>query len=90
MTKKRVSKSNKSLFLVKFSIFKRYLKMKKIYQKILLTLLSVLAAAPTFAAVPAEVTSALTAASADGLTVAAAVLVIIVGIFAIKLMRRAL
>lgn len=43
-----------------------------------------------FAAVPADVTTALTDAKADAITVATAVLVVIVAIFAFKLMRRAL
>lgn len=43
-----------------------------------------------FAAVPAEVTTALSSAGTDSVTVAGAVLVVIVGIFAIKLMRKAL
>ena len=43
-----------------------------------------------FAAVPATVTDALDAAGTDSVTVAGAVLAVIVGIFAIKLMRRAL
>jgi len=43
-----------------------------------------------FAAVPAAVTTALGDAGTDGITVAGAVLAVIVGIFAIKLMRKAL
>ena len=43
-----------------------------------------------FAAVPADVTTAITTAATDSATVATAVLVAIVGIFAIKLMRRGL
>jgi len=42
------------------------------------------------AAVPASVTGALDDAAADGLTMGAAVLVVIVGIYALKLLRRAL
>lgn len=42
------------------------------------------------AAVPAEVTTALTAAKDDGIVVASAVLVAVVAIFAFKLMRRGL
>ena len=42
------------------------------------------------AAVPAEVTTALGDAKTDGVTVASAVLVAIVAIFAFKLMRRAM
>lgn len=43
-----------------------------------------------FAAVPADVTTALTAAGTDGIAVASAVLIVIVGIAAFKYMRRAL
>jgi len=42
------------------------------------------------AAVPAAVTSAITDAGTDAATVAASVFVVIVGIFAVKLMRRGL
>lgn len=42
------------------------------------------------AAVPATVTTALSDAAADSLTMGAAVLVVIVGIYALKLLRRAL
>lgn len=42
------------------------------------------------AAVPADVTTALTDAKADGVTVATAVLIAVVAIFAFKLMRRGL
>ena len=42
------------------------------------------------AAVPAEVTTSIAAAGTDSVTVAGAVLAVIVGIFAIKLMRKAL
>lgn len=42
------------------------------------------------AALPANVTSALEAAATDGATMGAAVLVAIVGIYALKLLRRAL
>jgi hypothetical protein len=42
------------------------------------------------AAVPAGVTSALSDAGTDGITVAGAVLVVVVGIAAFKYMRRAL
>jgi len=40
--------------------------------------------------VPAEVTTAITGAGVDSKTVAASVLVVIVGIFAFKLLRKAL
>lgn len=43
-----------------------------------------------FAAVPADVTTALETAGTDAVTIATAVLVAIIGIFAIKLLRRAL
>lgn len=46
--------------------------------------------ASAFAAVPTDVTTALTDAKADGLTVGAAVLVAIVAMYAFKLMRRGL
>lgn len=49
-----------------------------------------LAPLSAFAAVPASVTDALTAGGTDAATVAAAVLVAIIGIFAVKLMRRGL
>ncbi|MDP3876536.1 MAG: major capsid protein [Methylobacter sp.] len=42
------------------------------------------------AAVPAVVTTALSDAGTDSLTMGAAVLVVIVGIYALKLLRRAL
>lgn len=47
-------------------------------------------AGSSFAALPTEVTDALTAAKADGLAVGVAVLVAIVAIYALKLARRAL
>lgn len=43
-----------------------------------------------FAAVPVDVTTALTDAKTDGVTVATAVLVAVVAIYAFKLMRRGL
>lgn len=49
-----------------------------------------LSAGQVFAAVPAEVTTALGDAKADGLTVAGLVLVIIIAIAAFKFIRRAL
>ena len=49
-----------------------------------------LLAGQAFAAVPAEVTTALGDAKADGLTVAGLVLVIIIAIAAFKFIRRAL
>jgi hypothetical protein len=48
------------------------------------------ASAPSFAAVPEAVTTAITGAGTDAGTVGAAVLVVIVAIFAFKLMRKAL
>lgn len=42
------------------------------------------------AAVPEAVTTAITTAGTDSVTIATAVLVVIVGIYAFKLMRRAL
>lgn len=46
--------------------------------------------ASAHAAVPEAVTSALTAAQADGVTIATAVLVAIVALYAFKLMRKGL
>lgn len=43
-----------------------------------------------FAAVPAEVTTALTDAQTDGVTIATAVFVAIVSMYAFKLMRKGL
>lgn len=51
---------------------------------------SALSMGSVFAAVPAEVTTAIETAGTDSVTVASAVLAVIVGIFAIKLMRRSL
>lgn len=45
---------------------------------------------PVFAAVPADVTTALTDMKADGLTVASAVLVAIIAIMAVKFIRKGL
>ena len=53
-------------------------------------LFAFLSPAAVMAAVPADVTTALTDAKADAIVVATAVLVVIVAIFAFKLMRRAL
>lgn len=55
----------------------------------LLALLA-LAVSSAHAAVPADVTTAITDAKTDALVIAAAVLVVIVGIYAFKLMRKAL
>lgn len=52
--------------------------------------LSTFVVGSAMAAVPAEVTTALTEAKADGITVAGAILVAIVAIYAFKLMRKAL
>lgn len=49
-----------------------------------------LAAGSAFAAVPTEVTTALSDAKTDGVTVATAILVAVVAIYAFKLMRKAL
>lgn len=46
--------------------------------------------ASAFAAVPTDVTTALADAKTDGLTIAAAVLVAIIALYAFKLMRRGL
>lgn len=62
-----------------------FFKMKKIIAS--LALVSPLSA---FATVPSDVTTALSSAGTDSVTVAGSVLVVIVGIFAIKLMRKAL
>lgn len=51
---------------------------------------SSLATGSAFAAVPADVTTALSDATGDAATIGAAVLVLIVGIAAFKYMRRAL
>lgn len=50
----------------------------------------VLSAGSAFAAVPADVTTALSDAKTDGIVVATAVLVAIVAIYAFKLMRKGL
>jgi len=55
-----------------------------------LAAMSTLAAGNAMAAVPTEVSTALNDAKTDGVTVASAVLVAIVAIFAFKLMRRGL
>lgn len=52
--------------------------------------LMALSIAPSYAAVDPAVTTALTGAGADSLVVGAAVTVILVGIFAIKIVRKAL
>lgn len=52
--------------------------------------LTIVPAAQVFAAVPPEVTAALDAAKADGVTVAGVVLVVIIAIAAFKFIRRAL
>lgn len=49
-----------------------------------------LAPVAAFAEVPAGITTAISTAGTDSVVVAAAVLVVIVGIFAIKLLRKAL
>ncbi|MCQ4285803.1 major capsid protein [Pseudomonas stutzeri] len=51
---------------------------------------SALVAGSAFAAVPAEVTTAMTEAGTDAAVIGGAVLVVIVGIAAFKYMRRAL
>jgi len=45
--------------------------------------------APVFAAVPTEVTAAITAAGVDAGVIGASVLVVLIGIWAFKLLRRA-
>lgn len=47
-------------------------------------------AAPAFAAVPAEVTSAVASMKEDGLVVASAVLVAVIAIAAVKFIRKGL
>ena len=47
-----------------------------------------LAAGSAFAAVPADVTTALTDAKADGISVAGLVLIAVIAMYAFKLMRR--
>ena len=65
--------------------------MKKLQAKRLALLAALTAlSVNAFAAVPAEVTTAITTAKTDSETVASAVLVVIVGIFAFKLLRKAL
>lgn len=59
-------------------------------RKSFLALPLVASAGSVFAAVPAAVTTSLTDAQADGVTVATAVLVAIVAIYAFKLMRKGL
>ena len=54
-----------------------------------LSALSTLAAGSAMAAVPAEVTTALTDMKDDGLTIAGAVLVAIIAIAAFKMIRKA-
>ncbi|BCB27291.1 hypothetical protein SKTS_21770 [Sulfurimicrobium lacus] len=50
----------------------------------------VTAASTAFAAVPTEVTTAISTSGTDAATVASAVFVVLVGIYAIKLMRKGL
>lgn len=52
--------------------------------------LASVASVPSFAAVPAAVTTAIETGQTDALAVGALVLAAIIGIFALKLMRRAL
>lgn len=52
--------------------------------------LAVVAGSSAFAAVPAEVTTALSTIGADALTVATVVMVAIVGIYAFKFLRKGL
>lgn len=51
--------------------------------------LALVAPAMSFAAVPAEVTAAITTAGTDAGTIGAAVLVVLIGIWAFKLLRKA-
>lgn len=55
-----------------------------------IVIFSVASIGSAMAAVPATVSTALTDAGADAATVGAAVLVVIVGIYAFKLLRKAL
>lgn len=64
--------------------------MLKFAQKVAVSALAALGAGSAFAAVPAEVTSALDSAKADGIVVAGAVLVVIIAIAAFKFIRKAL
>ena len=57
-------------------------------KKAAVAVVSLVAAGAAMAEVPADVTAALTAAKADGATVAGAVLVVLVGIAVFKYMRR--
>jgi hypothetical protein len=61
----------------------------KLMQKLSALALSV-GTLPVFAAVPADVTTAITDMKADGLTVAAAVLVAVIAVAAIKFIRKGL
>lgn len=58
--------------------------------KFILGMIATAVTVPAFAAVPAAVSTALTDAGTDSLLVAGIVLAVIVGIFAVKLMRKAL
>ncbi len=65
--------------------------MNKMKQKILTGLaLTTASVGSAMAAVPVTVTTAISDAGADAATVGAAVLVVIVGIYAFKLLRKAL
>ena len=65
--------------------------MQKFAARLSLSTAAVLASAGSaFAAVPAEVTTAISDMKADGLTVAGAVLVAIIAIAAVKFLRKAM
>lgn len=63
---------------------------RKIATKVSLGSVAALAAGAAMADVPAGVTTAISSAGTDAATVGSAVLVVIVGIFAFKWIRRAL
>jgi hypothetical protein len=73
--------------------FRTKLEEKHMFKNVKLMAVAAVAAVlpvSVFAAVDAAVTTALTTAGTDAATVGAAVLVIIVGIYAFKLLRKAL
>lgn len=73
------------------TIFKRYTQMNKIFNKLALFFgLALAGVGSAFAAVDAAVTTALTSAGTDAGTIAIAVFVVLVAIYAVKLMRKAL
>lgn len=66
-----------------------YSKCKEVGTKVLATAGLIGVSASASAAVPVEVTTAITDAGADAVTIAAAMLVAIIGLIGFKLMRRA-